>query len=177
MMAKILLTGRPGCGKTTVVLKVIAAGIPIAGGFVTEEIRRGARRLGFEVKDLHSGARAVLSHVNRKGPPRVGKYGVDAPSFDRIGVAALRESIQRQGCILIDEIGKMELCSRSFQDAVTAAMDSGLSVLATVPAYAHPFLDSLRKRKDVTLIVVTASNRDELPARLVELLGFKNLSR
>ncbi|MCJ7543814.1 MAG: NTPase [Phycisphaerae bacterium] len=177
MTAKILLTGRPGCGKTTVVLKVVAIGIPVAGGFVTEEIRRGSRRLGFEVRDLYSGARAILSHVDRRGPPRVGKYGVDVTSFDRIGVAALWEAIHRRGCILIDEIGKMELCSKSFQDAVTAAMNAELPLLATVPAYAHPFLDTLRTRQDVTVIEVMAANRDELPARLVELLGFQDLSR
>jgi nucleoside-triphosphatase THEP1 len=39
MADKILLTGRPGVGKTTVVQRLIATGAPLAGGFVTEEIR------------------------------------------------------------------------------------------------------------------------------------------
>jgi len=177
MGSKILITGRPGVGKTTVIRKVIAAGIPLAGGFTTEEIRDGDRRVGFRVRDIHSGQEGILSHVDRKGTPRVGKYGVDVASFDRIGVNALRESLARRGCVIIDEIGKMELCSRALPDAVAAAMDCELPVLATIPIHQHPFLAGLRERKDVTVVEVTASSRDALPARLVELLGFNQLRR
>ena len=171
MAAKILVSGRPGIGKTTLVLKVVAGGIPLAGGFTTEEVRKDGSRMGFRVKDIHSGEEGILADIDRKGPPRVGKYGVDVASFDRIGVNALRESMGRQGCIIIDEIGKMELCSRAFEDAVTAAMDSDHPLLGTIPAYPLVFLEGLRRRGDVTVIEVTASNRDGLAPRLVELLG------
>lgn len=168
--SKILVQGRPGVGKTTLIRKVVAAGIPLAGGFLTEEIRQSGRRVGFRVEDIHSGEEGVLSHVNRKGRPRVGKYGVDVASFDRIGVGALREAMRRPGCIIVDEIGKMELFSEAFREVVTAVMDSENPVLGTIPIYRHPFLDGLRERDDITVIEVTHSNRDTLPPRLVELL-------
>jgi nucleoside-triphosphatase len=167
---KILITGRPGVGKTTVIRRVVAGGVRLAGGFVTEEIRRGGRRLGFRVEDLHSGADGILAHVDRKGRPRVGKYGVDVASFDRVGVQALREAMGRQGCVIIDEIGKMELCSQAFAEAAAAAMDADHPVLGTIPIHRHPFLDELRQRKDVTLVEVTFTNRDALPARLAAML-------
>jgi len=153
-----------------VIRRVLAAGVRLAGGFVTEEIRRGGRRLGFRVEDLHSGAEGILAHVDRKGKPRVGKYGVDVASFERVGVQALREAMPRDGCVIIDEIGKMELCCKAFGEAVAVAMDSDHPVLGTIPIHRHPFLDALRQRPDVTLIDVTHASRDELPARLVELL-------
>ncbi|MHC4982104.1 MAG: NTPase [Planctomycetota bacterium] len=172
MAGKILLGGRPGVGKTTVVRNVIAAGIPIAGGFLTEEIRRSGQRLGFSVEDVFSGRRGVLAHVERKGSPRVGKYGLDVAAFDAVGVRALRESFGRDGCVIIDEIGKMELCSEAFRGEVTTALDSGHPVLATIPAYRNVFLDGLRRRADVTVIEVTCGNRDELAPRLLKMLGF-----
>ena len=75
------------------------------------------------------------------------------------------------GCIIVDEIGKMELFSEAFREAVTAVMDSDNPVLGTIPIYRHPFLDGLREAHDVTVIEVTRSNRDTLPVCLVELLG------
>ena len=93
-------------------------------------------------------------------------------SFDRVGVKALRDAMHRPGCVVVDEIGKMELCSRAFKEVVAAIMDSDRPVLGTIPIHKHPFLDGLRKRDDVTVIEITRSNRDVLPARITDLLGF-----
>src|SRR5512143_2820964 len=62
---RILLTGPPGCGKTTVVRKVADLVRGSASGFVTEEARdeRG-QRIGFRVTSL-DGKRGELA---RKGP-------------------------------------------------------------------------------------------------------------
>jgi nucleoside-triphosphatase len=148
----------------------VDSGLHLAGGFSTEEIRALGRRLGFKVQDLHSGARGTLAHVDFKGGPRVGKYGVDVPSFERIGVAALEAARRRAGCIVIDEIGKMELFSQRFREVATDILDSARTVLATLPVHKHPFLNQLRHRADIDLIEVTPSNRDDLPRRLLETL-------
>jgi len=175
--SRILLTGRPGIGKTTVIREVVAAGIPLAGGFLTEEIRAPAGRVGFRVRDIHSGREGILAHVRRRGAPRIGKYGVDVASFDRIGVSALHEAMRRQGCVIVDEIGKMELCSQAFRAAVAAVMASEHPVLATVPLHRHPFLDALRERDDVAVIEVTRSSRDDLPPRVAKLLALAGRGR
>ena len=171
---KILITGRPGIGKTTVVKKLAACSSPIAGGFLTEEIRRQGRRVAFGVRDLHSGKQGVLAHVDRTDGPRVGKYVVDVASFDRVATAALRGAARRPGCVVIDEIGRMELNSKAFREMLEAILDSGRPLVATIPVHRHPLLDRLRNRSDVTLIEVTASNRDELPQRLAKLLGLSH---
>ncbi|MFQ6001621.1 MAG: nucleoside-triphosphatase, partial [Anaerolineae bacterium] len=72
----ILLAGRPGVGKTTVIKQVVEMLGGEAGGFYTEEIRQGGRRLGFKIITLE-GEEGVLAHVDIKGAPRVSKYGVN----------------------------------------------------------------------------------------------------
>ena len=55
--AKILLTGLPGCGKTTAIMKIIAGlNCRYVAGFYTEEIRENDHReiLGFVVYESES---------------------------------------------------------------------------------------------------------------------------
>src|SRR5579885_397610 len=88
-MAEVLvLTGRPGVGKTTLIRRLADALGSRAGGFYTEEIRQGGRRVGFRLVTL-DGEQAVLAHVGwRDRPHRVGRYGVDIAVVDRKGSGA-----------------------------------------------------------------------------------------
>jgi nucleoside-triphosphatase THEP1 len=81
MSNKILLTGRPGSGKTTVIEWALAAMPKVqAGGFFTCEIRDAqGTRLGFEIVTL-DGQETTLAHVRIRSAQRVGKYGVSPPS-------------------------------------------------------------------------------------------------
>lgn len=163
---KILLTGEPGIGKTTVVRKVLENyGLP-AGGFYTGEIREGGRRVGFEIATL-DGDRSVLAHRDFAGRCRVGRYGVDVGELDRVGVASIEEAVGRGGLVVVDEVGRMELFSKRFATAVLKALDSGKPFLGTIMKRRHPFADGLKVRDDVVLIEVTHDNRDSLPAIIV----------
>jgi nucleoside-triphosphatase len=164
------LEGRPGVGKTTAARGLASlltdAGVPV-GGFITQEIRKRGRRLGFEIESLRGGS-GILAHVDIPGPPRVGKYGVDLEAFERIAIPALSATA---GIMVIDELGKMELASKRFREAVTAVFDEPLSVVATVHAYRHPFTDALKGRADVETLPVNGETRDGLPGRLAERLS------
>jgi nucleoside-triphosphatase len=166
---KVLLEGRPGVGKTTVVRRLAALlrepGL-VLDGFVTEELREGRRRVGFSVETL-DGERAVLAHVDLAGPPRVGKYGVDLAAFERVALPALARAGKAE-FVLIDELGKMELASAPFRAAVTELFGQPARILATVQIARNPFTDELKGRADVETIRVSAANRGELPARLAE---------
>jgi len=90
---KILLTGPPGVGKTTVIRKIAALLSAEASGFYTEEKREGGRRVGFDIVTLN-GRRAPLSHMEIPGKTRVGRYGVDIQSLEAVAVPAIEEALQ-----------------------------------------------------------------------------------
>ena len=164
MSRNVLVTGRPGSGKTTLVLGVVerlAADGFKAGGFVTEEIREGASRAGFRVRDL-AGDAAVLAHVGYRGVPRVGKYGVDTEAFERIALKALCFAGGERDFLVIDEIGKMELLSGSFRDLLPALLDSPTPLLATVHRSGDAFTRSLLDRGEVWVYELSVSGRDAL---------------
>jgi nucleoside-triphosphatase len=164
---KILLEGRPGAGKSTVALRLAELlqeqGTKV-GGFVTGELREQGRRCGFAVETFE-GERAVLAHVSLPGPPRVSRYGVDLEAFERVALPAL-EATGDADVVIIDELGKMELASPRFCDAVSGLFESAVTVVATVHVFQHPFTDALKRRKDVERLPVTNSTRDVLPAEV-----------
>jgi len=165
----ILLTGVPRVGKTTIVRKVIETGLPVAGGFYTEEIQEGGKRVGFAIKSL-DGEEGVLAHVRSKSKFRVGKYGVEVESFEKIGVKSIREAIGKDGVIVMDEIGRMELFSECFRKAVIEALDSSNVVFGVIQIKRNPFLNAIRARDDTEVVTVTRRNRESLPAEIASRL-------
>lgn len=156
-----LLTGEPGCGKTTIIKDVLSRVDKSAGGFYTEEIRIQGIRQGFRIVTL-DGKRAVLSHVNIKGRYRVGKYGVNIDSMEKMACPAVEEAIRYCDIVVVDEIGKMELFSTSFKEVLNEALKSGKKILGTIMLASHPWADGMKQREDVEVIQVTRSNRDEV---------------
>jgi nucleoside-triphosphatase len=155
------LTGPPRCGKTTIIKEIIQKWGKPVGGFYTEEIRTKNKRVGFKLKTLF-GQEVTFSHVDFKSRYRVGKYGVDLNSFDRIGSEEIKLSLAQNKIIIIDEIGKMELFSETFKDLVWKALDSKNPVLGTIMFTRHPFADKVKRRKDVNIMDVSKKNKADL---------------
>jgi len=144
----------------------------IAGGFYTEEIRSQGVREGFRLVTL-DGQDAILAHVNIHSPYRVSKYGVDIDNLDRLGVSALHKAAQKCDLVVIDEIGKMELFSAGFREAILQIIDSGKRVLGTVMLSPDPRADAVKWKPQVNLVTVTRANH---PQVLAELLHWLNAS-
>ncbi|HLF25134.1 MAG TPA: NTPase [Anaerolineae bacterium] len=167
-MRRILfLSGRPGVGKTTVVKQIAAALGARAGGFYTQEIFGPGGRKGFQLITL-DGRQAALAHVEIRARSKVGRYGVDVAAFERVGVAALRQAIERAAIIVVDEIGKMELFSSQFKSALLKALDSGKPLIATVMSAPDPWVDALKRMPGVQTLEVTKQNRGAMAARALK---------
>ncbi len=167
MKTNLLITGRPGSGKTTLIRR-IAEHLPEVrtAGFYTAEIRESGRRAGFELVSL-DGRRQVLAHVAIGGPRRVSRYGVDLEGFE-----AFLEPVPffspGTDLIVIDEIGKMEWFSERFREIVRGALDAPVPCVATIARRGGGGIDRIRERADVEIIEVTRGNRDDLMPALLE---------
>jgi nucleoside-triphosphatase len=168
----LLLTGNPGVGKTSVLLRTVqslkAEGYSI-GGMISREVRSDGVRVGFEILDLASNRRGWLAHVDQKMGPKVGRYGVNMEGLEGLGVSVIAEAAEKLDVVAIDEIGPMELFSEKFKEAVKKAVDSGKLVVGVVHWKARDkLIDDVKKRQDVKLHVVTYENRDNLHKAIVK---------
>jgi nucleoside-triphosphatase len=161
-----LITGHPGCGKTTLVRRLVEELGVSAGGFYTQELRARGRREGFGLTTL-DGETATLASVHIAGGPRVSRYGVNPAAMDEVATPAIERAIAQTQLIVIDEIGKMELLSNRFRQAVLVALECGKPVLATIMLGGHPWADALKRRPEVSLIVLTEANRIQVAAEIL----------
>jgi nucleoside-triphosphatase THEP1 len=171
MKKNILLSGSPGCGKTSLILEVLKESKGLkAGGFYTSEIREGGERKGFKITSLNGGE-AIMAHVDFAGPYRVSKYGVRVENLEAIALDALKDALEGADVIVIDEIGKMELFSEKVRQAILAALDSPRKVLGTVMMAPNPFADKIKARKDVEIIVVEKGNAAKIKEEIIKSLA------
>jgi nucleoside-triphosphatase len=162
----LLLTGSPGVGKTTVLVRVIE-GLKskghVVGGMLSREVRSGGNRVGFEILSLMNNQHGWLAKVDQKQGPQVGRYRVNLLDLDRVGVAAVAEAVHACEVIAVDEIGPMELFSDGFKEAVAKAVQSRKLVVATVHWRERIFLTSVLDRiSDVQWFEVSMDNRETL---------------
>lgn len=169
MAKNILITGRPGVGKTTAVKKILSALDLKPGGFYTEEIRAGRERKGFMIKTF-AGKSGTLAHIDNKGGPRVGKYGVDIESFESTVIPELEDAISNRKLVVIDEIGKMELFSLRFKDLVLQALDGPAPILGVIKESGNGFIGNIKQRQDVRLFKITLVNRESIISDILKSL-------
>ena len=173
----LFITGSPGTGKTSILLKTIevlkARGCSV-GGMVSREVRTCGARVGFEISDLSSGRRGWLAHVNQKQGPRIGKYCVNLEDLDNIGAEAVAIAVENVDIVAIDEIGPMELHSERFREAVVKAVESRKLVVGTVHWKVRDrLIQEISAREDAEIYKVTYENRGNLHEIIVEkAVGF-----
>ncbi|MEM4164947.1 MAG: NTPase [Nitrososphaerales archaeon] len=176
-----LLTGEPGSGKTTAIMKIVntvrAKGYSI-GGVVSLEKRVKGVRMGFDIVDLLSGNRVLLASVEQKMGPRVGKYRVNLKGLSDLAAKALIEAAQRCDLIICDEIGPMEMASPEFRKAVKEAVSSGKPIIGVIHKHLRdPLADELRASEDVEVVEIDLYNSDEIVSKIskvvLNLLGEK----
>jgi nucleoside-triphosphatase len=171
---KIGITGLPSAGKTHALKKVIEMleeeGHTV-GGMLTEPMMRRSRRVGFYVVDWNSKEKKVFAHTNYSSKTNVGRYGVDLKALEDVGVNALKSATTKSDIIIIDEVGKMEVESDTFIDAVKDALDSDKPLILTLHKKSrNPLLQDIRRRDDVRILEVTPVNRNILPYKIVKLM-------
>ncbi|XP_066306161.1 uncharacterized protein [Miscanthus floridulus] len=168
----LLVTGPPGVGKTTLVIRVfetLRCSHPnlTVRGFYTREVREGGERVGFEVVTLDGRSGPLSSSKFSSSEsvrwPTVGKYKVDVASLESLALPELQVK-EETDLFIIDEVGKMELFSSAFFPAVMRVIESNIPVLATIPIPRHgrdiPGVARLRNHPGAAVFTLNTGNRD-----------------
>ncbi len=170
MSKNILITGLPGCGKTTVFKRLVQRlkdFQPV--GFYTQEIREEGGRKGFELTSL-DGKNGLLAHVDLSSDFRVGRYGVDVAGFEAF-INRIPFSGKATKLVMVDEIGKMECFSEVFQRLILGALDSEKIFIATIALKGTGLIAKIKKRADIRLFEISRQNQDAIISQVSRLVN------
>ena len=176
MVGLILITGSPGVGKSTVLLKTVELlrrrGHTV-GGMVTTEARDGGRRIGFRVVNLRTGQEGWLARTDSDQGVRFGRYRINATDLENVGVAAVLQALSDEevSVLAIDEVGPMELTNQRFRQVIERCKRTMKAVIATVHHSSRDsLLRELREAPGARVVTVTLANREKLPEKLLEMV-------
>jgi len=104
------VTGQPGIGKTTIILKTVDdlknMGFKV-GSMLSREVREKGTRVGFEIVDFGTEKRGWLAHVNHPAGPQFSKYRVNLRDLDNIGAGCIRNAVTDAQIVVLYEIVPM----------------------------------------------------------------------
>jgi len=176
---KIGITGLPGSGKTYALLRVIEMlkdDDLVIGGMIDEPLTDGKRRTGFSVRNILTGESKVFASVEIESKIMIGRIGVDLTKFEEVGISAIKVACEKCDIIVIDEVGKVEVESQAFIDAVKEALDVNKPMILTLHKKSrNPLLQDIRRRDDVRVLEVTPTNRNILPYKILRLMNGENV--
>lgn len=161
---KILLTGEPGVGKSTLVQKVVAElTIPVSG-IVAKEIRDSQHnRVGFEAVNFKGERRTFAHKTDIQSSLCVGgKYFVDLDAIENFVVPEISSELANTGVMIIDEIGRMQAFSQVFLDTVAELLENQTAVLGTIVKDPESWSIEFKEHHNVVLVQVTTENRNEI---------------
>lgn len=161
---KILLTGKPGVGKSSI-LKKVAADLKMQKyGIVAKEIKNGqGRRIGFEAISIDGKNRVFAHKSSFKTEFAVGEYYVDVEAINGFVVPELKKGLGKDNSVVfIDEIGRMQSFSAEFLKIIRDLFASGSNLLAAIVLEDEPWSLKFKKHPGVILIEVNTENREYL---------------
>lgn len=172
---KLLLTGQPGVGKTTLLSKLIPR-FPGAFWVTSEEIRNtDGSRAGFKA-ETSTGIEAMFAHKTAiQSDAQIGSFRVDIEAIDRAFTNQLKEALrQNWQPLIIDEIGRMEMLSPSFVQTIDAVFASPMHLFATI-RQGDDWTGRYTDHSGSILLTLTEENRVELGMALESIAAGLNI--
>jgi len=180
---KILLTGKPGVGKSFLLGEILQSIKLDSLGFKTEEIRVDGERKGFVLVDSFDNKETFM-HTNIKSDLIIGdKYHVAIDVLDNFvdRILLKQRSINKKDYIYyIDEIGRAQINSNKFRDLLAKMFLSESIFIGTIVLEPEPWSIQFKNHKDTILIEVTVDNRTYLKEIILAIIdscyAYKQLS-
>ena len=166
--AKILLTGPPGIGKTTLLQHIINQQTCSTGGIICLEQREDGQRVGFKAFVSSGESELFMTKraggiIDQAGVNRIGKYFVDVTVINTFMSLELERCLNdKPELIYIDEIGRAEALSERFLSSVEALFMANCNVLATIVESDEIWSMPYKMAPQTWLLPVSVENRDEI---------------
>lgn len=161
---KILITGNPSIGKTTLIKEVldrisIDQSTPIYYAY-TEEILQNGERNGFKIvtSDNTDGQEFAVKNIQKKPSP----YDVDTAILDDL---AKKLIANKHKVLVFDEIGLLQFQSECFKNAIMTIFDDvNCTLIATITKNTHQNTNLERIKNDLMceLLEYDRDNHDSL---------------
>jgi nucleoside-triphosphatase THEP1 len=178
MKKNILITGKRGAGKSTLVREVVSELGLKPGGYLTRAMPERGATTWCEIIALTAGVvpeRGIMAGKEMEGACRICGMAVDPVALESVGAVALEKAVGACRLIVMDEIGHMEIASPRFQDAIIAALNSRTPVLGVIKLESGPFVDRIKARSDIALLEIYDVNYDavklHVKATVLSMIG------
>ena len=158
----IILTGPKHCGKSTLVSKIIENYRGRISGFISEFDDRSSDTRKLLIRSINGADNACAVTWSNSS------YSVNFDVFDIFAPELIDLS---SDLIVFDELGKFESSCNKLQDAVEQAFSSATDVIAVLRLDAPAWINELKLRSDVMVIIVNTENRDNLVCEINDLIN------
>jgi nucleoside-triphosphatase THEP1 len=193
-MMKILISGPPGCGKTTLLSAVVENfarenDSVFAGGFLCfEKVNESGKREAFTVKTatgesgefmrkMEQFTNAVSTElVSWSSDFWVGKYRVNVDVIEQVMCSELERCVTANpSLVYIDEIGRAQASSKRFIEGIQTLFASEIPIIASIVQEDYDWNIVFKRDRNVFLITVDDKNRDYLETVICAALRHANL--
>lgn len=155
---KLLITGRPRSGKSTLLEKCIALSSQ-KQGFLSREVLEGGQRIGFELIGPNCQS-VVMAHINSPSRLRVSRYGVNTNAI--ADFLHSLPAIQPGELLYLDEIGQMQLLVPIFSATAMRYLDADNHFIGTISSvFRNEMIDSILDRDDTIVLNITKESREQ----------------
>ena len=169
MSEKILITGRPGTGKSTLARYLIRGFDTFWAGFRTRQNGDSPAGPLYGMEAMPAGECAPISCYAE------GAVRPVPQTFETLGVTALQKALTGpEPVILMDEIGRFERSCPQFLATVDEVLHSDKTVIAVVKKEPLPHLEKILSLPGAILVDLDTESRADARRRLAQKLWPKN---
>lgn len=171
---KIILSGEPGIGKSTILEKVLAQckmHNKSVHGCIVKEVQSSGIRSGFKIHYLPSYKETLLACCKKRLSLKyISKFSVNLNAIEGELIPFMNHmSLDKVSDIFIfDEIGRMQNLSPGFLLAVDSLLSVKKPIIATIVHDDEIWARKYKNHPDYLHITVTHKNRDSLSSFIYE---------
>jgi len=171
----IILTGKPGIGKSTAIATYIKSfGSNALWMLTTEVLGQSGQRVGFK-SATSTGHKRLVSHKSDiHSDVMIGSNYVDTVALHEI-VSIINDEVQNSNpdMIILDEIGPIQLSDITFIKVFDTIFESNINLLASMHIYDERLM-KYRQSPGAINVSVSEKNRDELPEIIEYIFSHHN---